>query len=148
MALALENVCRTATMSADEASHWDDLHNGWVVDRVNHSLTYQRSRQAHEHEWKGFFSHWAAPHWSSGSTTTVSPQYLYQYANQAAWLEDNRRLDNGTLAKKISYQRHGVHRSAGRGRATGSGRRDTSHREHKTRNTARLSVRHYGIQKN
>ena len=28
----------------------------------------------------------------------VSPQYLHQYANQAAWLEDNRRTDNGTLA--------------------------------------------------
>ena len=28
----------------------------------------------------------------------VSPQYLYQYANHAAWLEDHRRLDNGSLA--------------------------------------------------
>jgi len=24
-------------MSADEASHWDMLHDGWMVDRVNHS---------------------------------------------------------------------------------------------------------------
>jgi transposase-like protein len=40
VALALENVSRTATMSADEASHWDDLHNGWPMDRVNHSLIY------------------------------------------------------------------------------------------------------------
>jgi hypothetical protein len=28
----------------------------------------------------------------------VSPQYLHQYANQAAWLEDNRRKSNGALA--------------------------------------------------
>ena len=28
----------------------------------------------------------------------VSPQHLHQYANHAAWLEDNRRTDNGTLA--------------------------------------------------
>ena len=28
----------------------------------------------------------------------VSPQYLHQYANQAAWLEDNRRTSNGGLA--------------------------------------------------
>lgn len=28
----------------------------------------------------------------------VSARYLYQYANHAAWLEDNRRTDNGTLA--------------------------------------------------
>ena len=25
----------------------------------------------------------------------VSPQYLHQYANEAAWKENNRRVDNG-----------------------------------------------------
>ena len=28
----------------------------------------------------------------------VSARYLHQYANQAAWLEDNRRKSNGVLA--------------------------------------------------
>ena len=28
----------------------------------------------------------------------VSPRYLHQYANHAAWLEDNRRETNGALA--------------------------------------------------
>ena len=40
VALANENVCRTATMSADEAAHWDALHMGYHVDRVNHSEIY------------------------------------------------------------------------------------------------------------
>jgi hypothetical protein len=31
----------------------------------------------------------------------VSPQYLHQDANHAAWLGDNRRTDNGTLAKIV-----------------------------------------------
>ncbi len=31
----------------------------------------------------------------------VGPQYLYQYANHAAWLEDNRRTDNGALAHAL-----------------------------------------------
>ncbi|GAA6199213.1 hypothetical protein NBRC116599_04370 [Aquicoccus sp. SU-CL01552] len=31
----------------------------------------------------------------------VSPQYLSQYANHAARLEDNRRTDNGTLAQIV-----------------------------------------------
>jgi hypothetical protein len=31
----------------------------------------------------------------------VSPQYLYQYANHATWLEDHRRLSNGTLAWRV-----------------------------------------------
>lgn len=38
--LTKENVCRSATMTADEASHWDLLHSGWKVGRVNHSVCY------------------------------------------------------------------------------------------------------------
>ncbi len=30
----------------------------------------------------------------------VSPQYLYQFANEAAWKEDHRRLSNGELSYK------------------------------------------------
>ena len=30
----------------------------------------------------------------------VSPQYLHQYASEAAWKEDHRRLDNGTLTTR------------------------------------------------
>lgn len=40
VALANENVSRLSTMSADEASHWDELHMGYHVDRVNHSEIY------------------------------------------------------------------------------------------------------------
>ena len=40
VALANENVSRMSTMSADEASHRDELHMGDHVDRVNHSQTY------------------------------------------------------------------------------------------------------------
>ena len=38
--LASENISRMATMSADEASHWDLLHNGFDVERVNHPEIY------------------------------------------------------------------------------------------------------------
>lgn len=40
VALANDNVSRMSTMSADEASHWDLLHNGFEVERVNHSEIY------------------------------------------------------------------------------------------------------------
>ena len=30
----------------------------------------------------------------------VSPQYLYQFANEAAWKEDHRRLSNGEISYK------------------------------------------------
>jgi hypothetical protein len=32
-----------------------------------------------------------------GQHHRVSAKYLYQYANEAAWKEDQRRLSNGTL---------------------------------------------------
>jgi transposase-like protein len=95
VALVHANVDRMATLSADEASHWDMLHEGWSVDRVNHSEVYS------DH---GKHTNWAESYFSRlrrmvvGQHHHVSPQYLHQYANQAAWLEDNRRKDNGSLA--------------------------------------------------
>jgi len=93
--LAKENVSRTATLSADEASHWDLLHAGWSVDRVNHSQVYS-DHGKHTNTAESYFSR--LRRMVVGQHHHVSPQYLYQYANHAAWLEDNRRTDNGTLA--------------------------------------------------
>lgn len=94
VALANENVDRMATMSADEASHWDLLHAGFDVDRVNHSECYS-DHGKHTNMVESFFSR--LRRMVQGQHHHVSPQYLYQYANHAAWLEDNRRSDNGTL---------------------------------------------------
>ncbi|MEY8842899.1 IS1595 family transposase [Cribrihabitans sp. XS_ASV171] len=96
VALANENVCRMATMSADEASHWDLLHAGWNVDRVNHSEVYS-DHGKHTNLVESYFSR--LRRMIDGQHHGVSPQYLHQYANHAAWLEDNRRTDNGTLAR-------------------------------------------------
>lgn len=35
-----ENICASATMSADEASHWDLFEDMFPMDRVNHSEMY------------------------------------------------------------------------------------------------------------
>lgn len=95
VALVHQNVDRMATLSADEASHWDMLHAGWSVDRINHSVSYS------DH---GKHTNWAESYFSRlrrmvvGQHHHVSPHYLHQYANQAAWLEDNRTKSNGALA--------------------------------------------------
>ena len=94
--LANGNVSRMATMSADEASHWDMLHNGWNVERVNHSEIYS-DHGKHTNMVESYFSR--LRRMVVGQHHHVSPQYLHQYANHAAWLEDNRRTDNGTLVK-------------------------------------------------
>ena len=98
VALANENVCRMATMSADEASHWDLLHAAWEVDRVNHSEVYS-DHGKHTNMAESYFSR--LRRMVAGQHHHVSPQYLYQYANHAAWLEDNRRSDNGELAHRL-----------------------------------------------
>ena len=93
--LAARNVSRMATLSADEASHWDLLHAGWNVERVNHSEVYS-DHGKHTNMAESYFSR--LRRMVVGQHHHVSPQYLHQYANHAAWLEDNRRTDNGTLA--------------------------------------------------
>ncbi|WP_298298314.1 IS1595 family transposase [uncultured Litoreibacter sp.] len=98
VALANENVSRTATMSADEASHWDELHNAWNVDRVNHSEIYS-DHGKHTNMVESYFSR--LRRMVEGQHHGVSAQYLHQYANHAAWLEDNRRTDNGTLVQLV-----------------------------------------------
>lgn len=98
VSLAIENVSRDAMIAADEAAHWDALHDGWVTERINHSEMYS------DH---GKHTNWVESYFSrlrrmvTGQHHFVSPQYLYQYANQAAWLEDNRLMDNGGLASKL-----------------------------------------------
>lgn len=98
VALAVENVARTATMAADEASHWDTLHDGWEVERVNHSEVYS-DHGKNTNMVESFFSR--LRRMVQGQHHHVSPQYLYQYANHAAWLEDHRGESNGELAARV-----------------------------------------------
>lgn len=98
VALVNENVDRMAAISADEASHWDLLHAGWNVERVNHSEIYS-DHGKHTNMAESYFSR--LRRMVDGQHHHVSPQYLHQYANHAAWMEDNRRTDNGTLAHTL-----------------------------------------------
>ena len=98
VALALENVDRMAKLSADEAAHWDDLHEAWLVDRMNHSEAYS-DNGTNTNQVESYFSR--LRRMVVGQHHHVSPGYLHQYANQAAWLEDNRRRDNGSLAYRL-----------------------------------------------
>ena len=54
---------------------------------------------AYTNQVKSFFSR--LRNMIQGHHHGVSPKYLHQYANHSAWLEDNRRTDNGTLAKVV-----------------------------------------------
>ena len=83
-----------AAIHADEASHWDVLHDTFPVSRINHSEAYCHDG-ACTNQAESYFSR--LRRMVAGQHHHVSPRYLYQYAAQAAWLEDHRRTDNGGL---------------------------------------------------
>ena len=84
----------TAAIHADEASHWDVLHETHPVSRINHSDAYCHDG-ACTNQAESYFSR--LRRMVSGQHHHVSPRYLHQYAAHAAWLEDHRRTDNGGL---------------------------------------------------
>lgn len=95
--LAKRVVSRTAIMHADEGSHWDALHDGWQVHRINHSEAYCDGGDC-TNQAESYFSR--LRRMVQGQHHFVTPQYLHQYAAHAAWLEDHRRESNGTLAHR------------------------------------------------
>ncbi len=97
--LAKRHVSRLAVMHADEASHWDHLHDGWQVGRVNHSEAYS-TLESCTNQVESYFSR--LRRMIRGQHHHVSARYLAQYANHAAWLEDHRRLSNGELAGRLA----------------------------------------------
>ena len=60
------------------ASLWDDLHHGWSVERVNHSLVYS-DRGKHRNMAESYFPR--LRRMVGGQHHHVSPRYLHQYAN-------------------------------------------------------------------
>eukprot|EP00873_Tetraselmis_striata_P032486 jgi/Tetstr1/452750/TSEL_039786.t1 len=86
------------TVYADEGSHWDHLHDGWTVGRINHSEAYSADG-ANTNMVESYFSR--LRRMVAGQHHGVSPKYLHQYSAHAAWLEDHRRRDNGGNAMAV-----------------------------------------------
>ncbi|MFM9846627.1 MAG: IS1595 family transposase [Hyphomicrobiaceae bacterium] len=86
-----------SVVHADEASHWDALHAKFQTERINHAVAYSLNG-ACTNQAESFLAR--LRRMVDGQHHHVSPQYLYQYANHAAWLEDNRGIDNGGLANR------------------------------------------------
>jgi transposase-like protein len=83
---------------ADEAVHWDVLHDTFPVGRINHSEAYCKDG-ACTNQAESFFSR--LRRMVAGQHHYVSPRHLHQYAAHAAWLEDHRRDDNGAIAHRM-----------------------------------------------
>ncbi len=91
-------VDRSATMYADEGTHWDLLDTTFACGRVNHSEEYSAGGGAHTNWVESYFSR--LRRMVSGQHHWVSPKYLAQYASHAAWIEDHRRDCNRVLTDR------------------------------------------------
>jgi hypothetical protein len=105
-----DHVGTLATICADEGSGWDALHAGWDTHRVNHSVAYYDEGVC-TNQAESYFSR--LRRMEVGTHHHIAGPYLGQYAREASWREDNRRVDNGTqtvlvaeaaMASRVSRQ--------------------------------------------
>ncbi len=98
VALAVENFAPDATVYADEALHWGRFAQQVpTVGRINHSESYA-TEEANTNQAESYFSR--LRRMVDGQHHRVSARYLYEYAAEAAWKEDNRRLPNGDAFRR------------------------------------------------
>lgn len=92
-----QNATPCARIHADEAPHWDVLHERFEAYRINHSEAYSLDGIC-TNQVESYFSR--LRRCIRGQHHHVSPQYLGQYAHEAAWREDHCREANGDLASR------------------------------------------------
>ena len=100
VALVASHVATGTIVHADEASHWDRLHGRYETLRINHSEAYS-ANGACTNQAESFFSRLRRA--EIGTHHHIAGAYLYAYAGEMAWREDNRRTANGALAAKVGY---------------------------------------------
>ena len=79
-------------LHADEARSWDVLHDRFLTKRINHQECYSNG-DACTNQAESFFSRLRRA--EIGIHHHISGRYLYAYAGEMAWRENNRRVSNG-----------------------------------------------------
>ena len=92
VAAVAARVSPAATIHADEARGWDALHDRFLTRRINHQECYSDG-QACTNQAESFFSRLRRA--EIGIHHHISGRYLYAYAGEMAWRENNRRVSNG-----------------------------------------------------
>jgi transposase-like protein len=88
----MNRVDQSATIHADEATHWDALHSKFLTKRINHQYAYSHDG-ACTNMAESFFSRLRRA--EIGTHHHISGEYLNAYAIEMAWREDQRRSSNG-----------------------------------------------------
>lgn len=90
----LKHICRTSTVHADENAAYDALNSLYNMERINHSVAYSDGISCTNGA-EGWFSRLRRA--EIGQHHHVSGKYLHAYANESAYREDMRKVDNGTV---------------------------------------------------
>ena len=92
--LIRQHAASGTTVHAYKSGARDVLHASYPMLRVNHPREFKNDEtDACTNEAEIWFSQLRRA--EMGIHHRISGQYLYQYANEMAWREDNRRIPNG-----------------------------------------------------
>jgi transposase-like protein len=86
-------------VNADEASGWNDLASKYEMKRINHQEAYSLDG-ACTNQAESYFSRLRRA--EMGHHHHVSGPYLLRYAQESAWREDARRIDNGAQVRRVT----------------------------------------------
>jgi transposase-like protein len=92
-------VKKGSVICADESNAYDQLHAKFETRRVNHSIEYRADDGTTNNLAESFLARFRRMQY--GQTHKFGNLYLANYANEAAYREDTRRLPNGEIFRDI-----------------------------------------------
>ena len=93
-------VAKGTTIMADEAGSWNDLQVRSQVDRIDHGALYSDGLGVYTNGAESFFSRIRRAEF--GHHHHIAGVYLVRYAQESAWHEDHRRVDNGRQTMSLA----------------------------------------------
>jgi transposase-like protein len=94
----VNRVAKGTEIVADEAASWNDLQARYAMQRIDHQAAYS-DRGVYSNGAESFFSRMRRG--EIGHHHHVAGVYLVRYAQEAAWREDHRRVDNGRQVQGV-----------------------------------------------
>jgi hypothetical protein len=92
-------VAKGTKLMADEAGSWNDLHARFDVARIDHGQIYSLQGGVYTNGAEEFFSRMRRA--EIGHHHHIAGTYLIRYAQESAWREDHRRVDNGRQTQAV-----------------------------------------------
>jgi transposase-like protein len=91
-------VAKGTEIVADEAGGWNDLQARYAMQRIDHQEAYSLNG-VYSNGAESFFSRLRRA--EIGHHHHVAGPYLIRYAQESAWREDHRRVDNGRQVQGV-----------------------------------------------